>query len=282
MTRLRSADIAGISASLNDYDEELLAKTGHTLRGLACCAAGLSEDEATAAMANVHIGVVPIGWGKGLIGGFSETTHDILKHIGFQIFITNDPNVSGLAEALAHGASIIFLSDDDHFVALNVECRRVVDNVLATAKGFAAGLNLMTGGLQGQKTLVIGCGSVGISSAITLASYGAHISAYDIEPLRSQQLASDLGRLLNLKIEIQSELKKALSEHSIIVEATNSADTIPANDLAATTFIAAPGMPLGLNPAARKKVSKRLLHDPLQIGVATMGMAALKQILQDK
>ena len=111
---------------------------------------------------------------------------------------------------------------------------------------------------------------------------GDHISAYDIEPLRSQQLASDLGRLLNLKIEIQSELKKALSEHSIIVEATNSADTIPANDLAATTFIAAPGMPLGLNPAARKKVSKRLLHDPLQIGVATMGMAALKQILQDK
>jgi hypothetical protein len=41
-------------------------------------------------------------------------------------------------------------------------------------------------------------------------------------------------------------------------------------------------MPLGLSPAARKKVSRRLLHDPLQIGVATMGMAALKQILSQK
>ena len=282
MTRLRSVDIAGISASLNEYDEELLAKTGRTLRGLACYAVGLGEEEIAAGMANVRIGVVPIGWGQGVIGGFSETTRDILNHLGFQTFITNDPNVSGLAEALAQYADIIFLSDDDHFVALNVECRRVVENAEATGKGFAAGLNLMAGGLQGRKTLVIGCGPVGFNAAMTLADYGALISVYDIEPSRSHQLASDLGRLLNLKIEIQLDLKKALSKHSIIVEATNSADTIHAKDLATTTYIAAPGMPLGLNPAAKEKVFARLLHDPLQIGVATMGLAALKQILLQK
>ncbi len=279
MTRLRSTDIAGISARLIEYDEELLAKTGRTLKGLACYAVGLGEEEIAAVMANVRIGVVPIGWGLGLIGGFSQTTRDILKHIGFQAFISSGSNVSGLAEALEQRADIIFLSDDDHFVALNVECRRVVENAEATGKGFAAGLNLMAGGLQGQKTLVIGCGPVGTCAAMTLANYGALISVYDIEPSRSHRLASDLGRLLNLKIEIPLDLKKALSEHSIIVEATNSADTIPAKDLSASTYIAAPGMPLGLNPAARKKVSQRLLHDPLQIGVATMGMAALKQIL---
>jgi pyrrolysine biosynthesis protein PylD len=117
---------------------------------------------------------------------------------------------------------------------------------------------------------------------MTLADYGALISVYDIEPSRSHQLASDLGRLLNLKIEIEMDLIQALSKHSILVEATNSADTIQAKDLAATTYIAAPGMPLGLNRAAKKKVFSRLLHDPLQTGVATMGLAALKQILLQK
>lgn len=282
MTRLQSADIAGVSARLNDYDEELLAKTGRTLRGLACYAVGLSEEDITAAMANVRIGVVPVGWGKGVIGGFSETTRDILKHLGFQAFITKDANVSGLAEALEQSADIIFLSDDDHFMALNAECRRVVENAEATGKGFAAGLNLMTGGLQGQETLVIGCGPVGTSAALTLADYGALISVYDIEPSRSHQLASDLGRLKKLKIGIEPDLTQALSKHSILVEATNSADTIHSKDLANTTYIAAPGMPLGLNPAAKKKVFARLLHDPLQIGVATMGLAALTQILLQK
>jgi pyrrolysine biosynthesis protein PylD len=282
MTRLLSADIAEISASLNDYDTELLSKTGRTLRGLACYAVGLKEEDLSVAMCKVRIGVVPIAWGKGVIDGFSETTRDILQHLGFQAFIANDPNVSGLAQALTHGADIIFLSDDDDFVALNVECRQVVDNGQATGKGFAAGLNLMTGGLQGQKTLVMGCGRVGISTAKTLAKYGARVSVYDIEASRSRQLASDLGRQYNLKIRIELDLKKALAEHSFIVEATNSANTIPAKNLAETTYIAAPGMPLGLSPVARKKVSRRLLHDPLQIGVATMGMAALKQILSQK
>ncbi len=282
MTRLQSADIAGISARLIEYDEELLEKTGRTLRGLACYAVGLGEEEIAAGMANVRIGVVPIGWGQGVIGGFSETTRDILQHLGFQTFITHDSNVSGLAEALEQGADIIFLSDDDHFVALNIECRRVVENAEATGKGFAAGLNLMAGGLQGQETLIIGCGPVGASAAVTLADYGALISIYDIEPSRSHQLASDLGRLLNLKIEIEMDLIQALSKHAILVEATNSADTIHAKDLATTTYIAAPGMPLGLSPAAKKEVFARLLHDPLQIGVATMGLAALKQILLQK
>jgi pyrrolysine biosynthesis protein PylD len=279
MTRLLSDDIAGISAGLNEYDTELLAKTGHSLRGLACYAVGLREEEISVAMPKVRIGVVPIAWGKGVIGGFSKTTHDILQHLGFQTFITSDPNVSGLAQALAQGADIIFLSDDDDFVALNVECRQVVENGQATGKGFAAGLNLMTGGLQGQKTLVMGCGPVGGSAAMALAKYGARVSVYDIDSSRSHQLASEMGARLNMKINARLDLKKALSQHSIIVEATNSANTILAEDLAVAVYIAAPGMPLGLAPEARKKVSERLLHDPLQIGVAIMGMAALKQIL---
>jgi pyrrolysine biosynthesis protein PylD len=36
------------------------------------------------------------------------------------------------------------------------------------------------------------------------------------------------------------------------------------------TYISAPGMPTGLGAGALKKLSGRYLHDPLQIGVATM------------
>lgn len=282
MTRLQSTDISEIGTRLDAYDQELLAKTGHTLRGLACYAVGLNEEDIVDRLPDVLIGVVPIRWGKGVIDGFSETTSDILKHLGFQSFVTANSNVSGLAEALEKRADIIFMSDDDHFVALNVECRQVVDNAAATGKGFAAGLNLMSGGLQGQSALVIGCGAVGFEAAMSLANYGAQISVYDIEPSRSRQLARALDRKQNIKIRIESDLCQALSKHRFLVEATNSADIIRAKDLLPATYIAAPGMPPGLSREAAQISSARLLHDPLQTGVATMGLAALKQILLQK
>ena len=282
MTRLQSTDISEIGTRLDAYDQELLAKTGHSLRGLACYAVGLNEEDIVDRLPGVLIGVVPIRWGKGVIDGFSETTSDILKHLGFQSFVTANSNVSGLAEALEKRADIIFMSDDDHFVALNVECRQVVDNAAATGKGFAAGLNLMSGGLQGQSALVIGCGAVGFEAAMSLANYGAQISVYDIEPSRSRQLARALDRKQNIKIRIESDLCQALSKHRFLVEATNSADIIRAKDLSPATYIAAPGMPPGLSREAAQISSARLLHDPLQTGVATMGLAALKQILLQK
>lgn len=278
MTRLQTTDIANISSQLEAYDQELLTKTGRSLRGIACHAVGQSEEEALNRLPDVHIGVVPIQWGQGVIDRFSETTRDILKHIGFQAFVTENSDVSGLAEAFERQADIIFLSDDNQFVALNVECRRVVDNAIATGKGFGAGLNLMTGGLQGQGVLIIGCGAVGIGAAMTLAKYGAKISVYDIDQSRSRHLADALYKMLYIKVEIESELLAALSKYRFLVEATNSADIIQEQDLLPATYIAAPGMPLGLSPDATLELANRLLHDPLQTGVATMALEAWKQI----
>lgn len=277
MTRLQSGEIAEISARLRAYDEELLAKTGRTLRGLACYAVGLTETEAVNRLPDVHVAVVPIRWGQGVIDRFSETTRDILQYIGFQAYVTENSDVSGLAEAFEKQADIIFLSDDNHFVALNLECRRIVDNATATGKGFGAGLNLMTGGLQGQGVLIIGCGAVGIGAAMTLANYGAEISVYDTDHSRSRHLAGALYKRLNIKVEIEIKLITALSKHRFLVEATNSANIIHEQDLLPATYIAAPGMPLGLSPDATLKLADRLLHDPLQTGVATMALEAWKQ-----
>ena len=281
MTRLRSADIAEISAGLKAYDEELISKTGKTLRGIACYAVELNEEDVVGRISHVRIGVVPVHWGHGLIGGFSETTRDILNHIGFQVFVTKESDVTGLSEAVDKHADIIFMADDNCFVALNLECRRVVHNADATGKGFLAGLNLMAGGLQGQAVLVIGGGAVGSSAARALLNYDAKISVYDSDHLRSRELARILDKKFNIQIKIETELKSGLAQHRFWVEATNSANIIHGHDLTPTTYIAAPGMPLGLSRDATHKVSRRIIHDPLQIGVATMGLEALKQTLTE-
>jgi pyrrolysine biosynthesis protein PylD len=69
-----------------------------------------------------------------------------------------------------------------------------------------------------------------------------------------------------------------VSSHRLVVDATNAAEIIQAQDISPETYVAAPGMPLGLSRDALRKVSSRLLHDSLQIGVATMAFEVLKQI----
>ena len=84
------------------------------------------------------------------------------------------------------------------------------------------------------------------------------------------------------RIKIESDFDTALAGHSLVVDATNAAGIIHAKDISPQTFIAAPGMPLGLSREALNKVSDRLLHDPLQIGVATMGMEIVRQISHEE
>ena len=62
------------------------------------------------------------------------------------------------------------------------------------------------------------------------------------------------------------------------VEATDAAGIINAVDISPQTFIAAPGVPLGLSRDAQYKCSDRLIHDPLQIGVATMVLNACQSV----
>ena len=280
MTRLRSDDIAKITSQLNAYDEELLAKTGHNLRQIACHAVELAEETAREMTPGIRVGVVPIRWGQGVIDGFCEATAGILKHLGFDSVVTGHADVSGLAEAYETKADIIFLSDDDDFLALNTRDRQYVHNADATGKGFAAGLDLMTGGLAEQRVLVLGCGRVGRSAALSLLHCGATVSIYDTNPRYPLEFASPLIACEPSRVTVEQDFHRALAGHRLIVDATNAAEIIHAEDIAPQMFIVAPGMPSGLSRGALNKVADRLLHDPLQIGVATMGMAVVKQIME--
>ncbi len=282
MTRLESDDIFNIPSQLEAYDEELLAKTGHNLRQIACRAVEVTEDDVQRVIATVRVGVVPIRWGQGVIEGFCEAVAGVLRYLGFDTFVTGQADIAGLAEAYDTRADVVFLSDDHDFVALNTQTRQYVHNGAATGKGFAAGLDFMAGGLGDQKVLVLGCGAVGRGAALALLNFGATVSIFDANADYTGQFLNAISGADSDRIQIVPDFEAALAGHSLIVDATNAAGIIRAKDIWPQTFIAAPGMPLGLSHDALNRVSDRLLHDPLQIGVATMGMEIVRQISHEK
>lgn len=278
MTRLAASDIDYLADSLSEYDEELRVKTGQTLKGLACNAVGVQEAIATAFLNQYRAQIVPVSWGAGLIEGFGGAVAAILNRIGLNATITRSPNVSGFMEAVDSHCDLIFISDDDDFTVFNLNRKCSVPNAAATGRGFAAGLDLMAGGIRGRGALVVGCGPVGVSAAAELMRRGAQVSAYDLNPARLRSLVDDLSDAAAGGVAVAQNLENALRRHDYIIDATPAADLITAEWVGPQTFVAAPGVPLGLTPAAVEKIGMRLLHDPLQIGVATMAIEALAQI----
>jgi pyrrolysine biosynthesis protein PylD len=68
-----------------------------------------------------------------------------------------------------------------------------------------------------------------------------------------------------------------------VIEATPAERVVPLQVVTDRTMIAAPGVPLGLEPAVQEMVQGRYVHDVLEIGVTTMLYAVLaKQIELEK
>jgi len=272
MTRLKAEDIKGIASRLERYDTELLKKTGCTLLGVACHTFGIPEHVLKSIAASVEVGIIPFQSGQGIIEGFSQTIEQIVKHLGFKAFVTNNSDVAGIAEAVERNAEVVMMADDRRFIALNIKSNRMSDNGIATGKGYVAGLDLMAGGLEGQKVLVIGCGVVGQSATLAVLQRNAEASVFDINPSHSYRLAREIYKAMRKKINVETDLNLALQRYHLLVEATNAPGTIDAHYIRPDTHVAAPGIPLGLTPQAVEKISSRLLHDPLQIGAAVMAI----------
>jgi pyrrolysine biosynthesis protein PylD len=284
VTRLTSADVQPLVGSLAPYDQDLLDITGHDLVDLALIAAGLPTDDATrSALGDLRLVVVPITSGLGLIGGFAQSVSAILDHLGCQSFVAQTTDVAGLAEASSQAPSAIFLSDDTDFMALDVVRGTSIHNTPATARGFVTGLACMASGLKRKKVLLMGCGPMGNAAAEDLLKNDAQIVLYDLAVTRSKRLGERLMKASKSQIEIAASFPEAAAGVDLIFDATNTADHIGADILTDRTRIAAPGMPCGVTAAARRRLGDRLLHDPLQIGVATMAAQVLAtQILGDR
>ncbi len=276
MTRLRTDDIEHIPRTLAAYDQQLLNKTGHSLRGIACHALGLHDTAFEQVFRSCRVCVIPLTCGQGVINCFCATVSEIISHLGFHSSVAQNSDGAGIAEAFANKSDIIVLADDHRFVAINVDTKHVSDNAEMTAKGFVAGLDAMAGGLKGKSVLVLGCGGVGCYSARVLATTGVLVSVCDINPQLASTLQKEIADELKTNIRIDNDWHSTPGRYQYIIDATPVADLIDASVLTPDTYIAVPGVPCGLTSGARDKLSDRYLHDPLQIGVATMVIDACK------
>ena len=277
MTRLRTEDIKHIPQELKVYDQQLLDKTGKTLKGIASYAVDLPDNEFKEIVKSFKVCVIPLTCGQGVINRFSATVSGIISHLGFHSFVAQNSDAAGIAEAFEKKSDIILLADDNRFVAINVHTKYVSDNDEMTAKGFVAGLDLMASGLKGKNALVIGCGEVGCYAAKILVNMGILVSVCDINPQLASTLQKEIADVLKTIIQIDNSWHSASGKYQYIIDATPAADLIDASVITPETYVAAPGVPCGLSLEARKILSNRYLHDPLQIGVATMVIDACKQ-----
>lgn len=263
MTRLTENDIYGLSEELISYERELEAKTGMTLREIACSAAGISHEKIKAASESYRVSVIPVTAGQGIIGGFAHSVAAIIAGLGFEVSVTGKTDVSGFFEAVSEGKEIIFMADDERFIALNLRTKKIADNGEATGRGYIAALNGMAKGLKGREVLVLGYGQVGSKAADYLLELGAKAAIYDPDQ-------SKIDALSNRKIKVEKDLHHALPYYPCLVDASPAGAFLRKEFLHSEVLIAAPGVPLGLTPDAYHKLKDRVIHDPLQIGTATM------------
>ncbi len=272
MTRLIAEQVLGIPGNLKEFDRELIKKTGSSLKEMALAAAG---DDLSVNPAAHRVAVIPVTTGEGTIEGFSEAICAIANHLGFPAFITATTDVSGLAEAYQGGASIAIMADDHCYAAFNLLTRRVAGNDEATAKGYTAALQKMAGGLAGKEVLLIGAGPLGAAAAKALLKEGANLIIHDLARVKETSLAQSFNPETRKHITIGLTLEQALLRTNLIFDASPGDGFIPATLLKPDACIAAPGLPLGLDPTVVRLYADRLIHDPLQIGTAVMLFQAL-------
>lgn len=276
MTRLKTEDIAMVNDQLQAYNNSLIAKTGYTLMQIAAYAAGIEEEDINPGA--YKLGVIPLTCGQGIISRFSETVAGIVSFLGFEAFVTGETDAGGIAEAVSRGADVIMLADDDRFVAINLAAGKVVDNGEATGRGYVAALDLMMGGLANRKVLVLGAGPVGEGAAFTLGRFEALIAIYDPNLARSQAVGAKVSEAFDCYVRVEDNFDKAVLRHKLFIDACPAPEILDERHLTDRTVIAAPGIPLGIKETCVRSALDRLIHDPLEIGVATMIVDAVKPV----
>ena len=274
MTRLNRSHIRATRDHLAHVDEMLQVRVNADLRGVALRTIGVKEETAVLSSSR-RVAVVPITMGEGVIVGFSQALCAIAGHVGLDAGVTSGADVSGIAEAYADGSDIVVLADDDRFVAINTKTGLIADNDRTTGEGFAMLLAMMAGGVRGCSCGVIGCGPVGTHAALRLARMGAKVMVCDLDDDRSRRLVARMREEHDAEAVRANGVAALLAKCAFIVDATPAVGIVSADAIRADTVITAPGVPVGLTPAALERIGARFYHDNLPLGVATMLLAAV-------
>ena len=246
-------------------------KTKHSLLGIAKHTLKIKND-ISSVLSDTTAAIIPITAGEGIILGFTEAVLAILTHVGINAYITKKTDVGGFTEAISEHADVLFVADDCLFIAANLRTRYISDNSACTGKTYVAALDLAVKGIKGKTVFVIGYGPVGQAATIELLNRRANVVLYDIDKVK----IGYAKRKFKDRIHIVHSIKEGMWYANLIVDATPVPDIISEDMITEDTFIAAPGIPLGLTNNARKKISQtHLIHDLLELGVVTMALDVL-------
>ena len=271
MTRLTEDVIKDVPSKISDLDHELERRIGMDLKEFACYTMNMNSDEVD--FSSYKVAVVPITSGKGIIGGFSLSVATAVRTLGMQPYITGSCDVTGISEAFTSDADIIFMADDERFVALNTKTRSFSDNVWSTAKGYVTALKLAEGGLEGKKVLVIGAGRVGTEAVKLLRKEGAFVEVTDIIPEKAEALESRYD-----EVKAIPDVASAIKSNKLILNA--SPGKIPGKLIQEGAVISSPGVPYAFDEEGERR-AKTIIHDVLSLGVAVMAAASIRLSLFD-
>lgn len=260
ISRLVEDDVFAMTEKLMGHDRQLCKLCGGGLRDVAQNASG-----SKASPKGIRVAVIPVTSGLGIINGFCEAVSGIINFLGADSQITYNTDVRGLWEAVDQKYDIAFMADDHTFTAVNFSKKTASDNSEATGRGFAAALDMAAHGISGKRALVLGAGPVGISAVATLLHRGAAVTVFDIDNSKALQLVERLPTL-----NVADSLQKALSCADFVLDATPSDGFLSVGMLCGGTIVAAPGVPLGIEKESLGALKESLIHDVLEIGVATM------------
>lgn len=254
MTRLKNEWLMNMEKEVKESQEHLIRLTGRNYRSLI--------DPEGWPFPPQRVGIVPVTQGQGIIENFSFSVAAILREMGLEPFITKNTDVAGILEAREKNGEILFMADDHKFIAWNVRTGAMADNDYATALGYASALEAAAGPLEGKPVLVMGFGPLGREFRHILIRLGAEVSFLENDREKQQEIFELGHEVLRSPEEMKS--------FRFLVDATNTGGWIREEFLHPEAWIAAPGVPLSLDHRAAEKFQDRLIHDLLQIGVASM------------
>ena len=263
MTRLTPDLIEGVPDDTIALDHILTKHTGHTMKELALRAAGLPADTD---LSGITASVVPITSGMGIISGFAKSVDAILKRLGIRSHVTAATDVMGMSQALDGDDDLVFMADDSMFIAYNTRERKYITNFYGTALGYATVLDLAAGGISGKDALVIGAGMVGSRACGILKEMGANVCVTDKICDKGEKVSEDLG------IRYSCDVEGSLSKNKYVLNAAPA--IFPGRLIAEGAVISAPGVPHYFDEEGRRRASC-IIHDPLEIGVATMATCSV-------
>ena len=262
MTRLITEWISDMEQTAADWDESLRRRAGLGYKELAARVSGCGMEALSQAADAYKVAVVPVTSGLGTIDTFSESVAAIVRAMGFEAFVTEATDVNGIYEACRRGADILYMADDDRYIALNLRNGKVGDNDIATARGYAEVLFQMAGSLKGEDAAVLGYGIIGPLMAQALMEKGAQVWIYDKDPAKRELAEADGCRWI--------ETPEELSKFRFIGDATSEGAWIHKGMLPPEVRMAAPGIPFSMDEEMQRQLDGQYIHDLLEIGTAVM------------